>query len=84
MERIKENAKNDFINMIQNSWTYNKLTQKEQKNLKNLLCSEHIENILKGTYKQRYEILYGIYYSFLIALDYKSIGWREKEEIPLF
>ena len=84
MERIKENAKNDFINIIQNSWTYNKLTQKEQKNLKNLLCSGHIENILKGTYKQRYEILHEIYYSFLIALDYKPTRWREKGEKPLF
>lgn len=82
MERIKENAKEDFINMIQNSWTYNRLTESERENLKDVFCN--IDNVLKGTYRQRYEILQAIYYSFLKALDYEPIGWREEEEFPWF
>lgn len=84
MKKIKENAKNDFINMIQNSWTYNKLTENEKENLKDIFYDIKTENALKGTYEQRYEILQAIYYSFLKALNYKPINWREKEEISLF
>lgn len=77
MEKIKENAKNDFIEMIQNSWTYNRLTENEKENLKDVFNSIRADNILKGTYKQRWEILNGIYFSFLQALNYKPVGWRE-------
>lgn len=83
MEKEKENAKNDFINMIQNSWIYNKLTENEKENLKDIFDNIITDNVLKGTYKQRYEIMQAIYYSFLKALNYNPINWRE-EEIPLF
>lgn len=73
----KENALNNFINMIKNSWTYAKLTKEEKE--KFFETMQHIEtrNILKGTYKQRWEILNTIYYGFLVGVGYSPINWRD-------
>lgn len=81
----KENVKEKFFEMIKNSWTYQKLTFKERENYIDLLYSAQVENCLKGTYKQRWNILQAIYHAFLMGLDYKPIGWREElDDIPLF
>ena len=81
----KENALNNFYEMIKQSWTYAKLTEHEKAQFKIVLYSRQVEKCLKGTYKQRWEILQAIYSSFLMALDYTPIGWREDlDEIPLF
>jgi len=84
-EQIKENALDNFYENIKKSWTYEKLTTAEINRLEKVLFSVQIENCLKGTYNQRYETLNAIYHSFLMALDYTPINWREEEEnIPLF
>ena len=84
-EQIKENVQYDYVNMIKKSWTYGKLTEKERNKLIEMIYSKRTENCLKGTYKQRWEILQIIYESFLMGLNYEPIGWREDtEEIPLF
>ena len=85
-EQIKENAVGNFYENIKKSWTYAKLTTAEKDRLENVIFSVQIERALKGNYKQRYEILNSIYHSFLMALDYNPINWREEkeEEIPLF
>lgn len=81
----KEKVRDNFINMIKQSWTYAKLTEEEKNRILKVLYSTQAERCLKGTYKQRWEILQAIYHSFLMALDYTPIGWREEqEEIPLF
>lgn len=67
----------DFLQMILCSWSYNKLTNEEKTKLCDLLYSSRIKNTLKGTYKQRWEILNSIYYSFLIGLGYSPINWRD-------
>lgn len=84
MEKVKENVLQDFINMIEKSWTYDRLTEKEKENLQAVFESVQITNALKGTYKQRWEILQVAYTSFLYALNYTATGWREQEETPLF
>lgn len=81
----KENVLEDFVKMTEQSWTYEKMTQKEKDRLTEVFYGGTIENSLKGTYKQRWEILQAVYYSFLMGLDYTPIGWREDlDEIPLF
>ncbi|MGN1326910.1 MAG: hypothetical protein ACI4VQ_02335 [Clostridia bacterium] len=80
----KEKVKEKFWEMIKNSWTYSKLTKNEKTKFETILFSEQTENCMKGTYTQKWRILQAIYHSFLIALDYKPIGWREEEESPLF
>lgn len=84
-EQIKENATGKFYENIKKSWTYERLTTEEKNRFEKVIFSTQIQNCLKGTYKQRYEILNSIYHSFLMALDYTPIGWRENtENIPLF
>lgn len=84
MKKNKNYVKEDFIKMIENSWTYNKLTKKEKENIMDILYSGITEKALKGTYEQRWKILQLIYYSFLIALDYQAINWRENKDVPSF
>ena len=80
----KENVKENFIKMIQDSWTYDRLTSKEKENFTEMIYSKQIDDTLKGTYKQRWQILGAIYHSFLMALNYNPTNWREKEKVPLF
>ena len=65
-----------FQNVIKKSWTWNRLTEEEQKRFIDMDVFDKI----KGNDKTRVEWLNTIYHSFLSALGYKSIGWRETEE----
>ena len=84
MDKDKMKAKSDYINMIQKSWTYNRMTDKEKSNCIKALSDSNIF----GSYKQRYEILHNVYTSFLYALEYNDFcaGWREpvNNDRPLF
>lgn len=72
-----------FQNVIKKSWTWNRLTEEEQKRFIDMDVFDKI----KGNDKTRVEWLHTIYHSFLSALGYKPIGWRETEkekEMPKF
>lgn len=71
-----EKLNSNFDNMIKNSWTYNRLTKEEKNRLLNAL--ERSKDVVKGTYKQRWEILQAIYSSFLVGCGYNGFNWREK------
>lgn len=73
----KEKTFNDWYDMIKKSWTYEKFTEEEKEHLNNILTSIQVKNILKGTSKQRWNILQAIYYSYLIGLGYNSPTWRQ-------
>ena len=77
MEIKKENALQEFITMIQNSWTYEKMTGWEKDKIKNILNDERIEKALKGNTKARWEILQAIYFTYLQAIGYTDFNWRE-------
>lgn len=72
----------EFRTMISHSWTFERLTEKEKERIMIVLSEKDFRTMraLKGTKQQRWNILNAIYSSFLIVLDYKPIGWREKEE----
>lgn len=77
MNKPKEQAQADFIAMTRNSWTFQRMTQKEQEAaIQALLCSE----MLKGSYKQRYSALNAVYRAFLLGIGYDGPQWREQEE----
>lgn len=77
----KEKAKDDWYDMIKLSWTYARLTEDERNRLANTI--KFVK--LFGSYDQRWEILQSVYFAFLNALDYKSVGWRETDQdVPLF
>lgn len=70
-------VENYFQNIIKKSWTWQKLTEEEQKRFIDMNVFDRI----KGNDKTRVEWLNTIYQSFLSALGYKPIGWREEAEI---
>lgn len=72
----KENAYKDYISMMKESWTYNRMTQEEQKNVGAAL--ELSRESLHGTYKQRYNALQAIYHGFLCGLGYSGGAWRDE------
>lgn len=65
-----------FQNVIKKSWTWEKLTDEEHKRFIDMDVFDRI----KGNDKTRIEWLNTIYHSFLSALGYQCIGWRETEE----
>ena len=65
-----------FQNIIKKSWTWNRLTEEERRRFIDMDVFDRI----KGNNKTRVEWLNTIYDSFLSALGYKPIGWRETEE----
>ena len=78
MEKVKENVFVDFHDMIRNSWTFQKLTEKEQNQICYLILDRRTSENIKGTYKQRWGALNALYYAFLIALDYNNDpNWRK-------
>lgn len=72
----KELVKNDFLSMIYNSWTWQRLTDTErQRFLKVFEMSKPI-----GNYKARWEQLNILYHAFLMGTDYQPLNWRESEQ----
>ena len=70
-------VENYFQNVIKKSWTWQKLTEEEQKRFIDMNVFDRI----KGNDDTRVEWLNTIYQSFLSALGYKPIGWREEAEM---
>ena len=69
-------VENYFQNVIKKSWTWQRLTEEEQKRFIDM----NVFDKIKGNDKTRIEWLNTIYQSFLSALGYKPIGWREETE----
>lgn len=65
-----------FQRVIKKSWTWDRLTEEEREKFINMDVFDQI----KGRTETRVEWLNTIYTSFLTALGYKPIGWREIEE----
>ena len=83
-ERImkpKEQAIADFNEMIRRAWPVERFTEQERENLNKMLCWMEQGNRLSGNYNQRWEQLQSVYQSFLFALDYKAVGWREAARV---
>lgn len=83
MEQEKIIILAQYRSMIIESWTFQKLTEEEKDRLLNkVLTPDNVQlrEALKGRRGHCWDILQNIYHSYLIALDYKPINWREKEE----
>ena len=78
MNKDKSNAYNDWFSMVFKSWTWDKLTQKEKDVFIDLAIQSDHEKVIKGDYKNRWQILNTLYHAYLLGLGYKSIGWREE------
>ena len=73
----KIEIKNKYLDMIFQSWTWDRLYKEEKDRFIELINSEHILKLLKGTPAARWNILNGLYESFLIGVGYTPVDWRE-------
>lgn len=75
--RTKEQAKQDYLDMIKQSWTWAKLTQQEKDKFLELLEHPCSAVVIKGSYEQRWQACEAIYHTFLEGLGYTPLDWRE-------
>ena len=83
MAKYSNAVENYFQNVIKKSWTWNRLTEEEQRRFIDM----DVFDIIKGNDKTRVEWLNTIYHSFLCALGFSDnpCTWRDAEEnIPQF
>lgn len=76
MKKDSNAVENYFQNVIKKSWIWARLTEEEQQRFIDMNVFDRI----KGNDTTRVEWLNTIYQSYLTALGYKPIGWRETEE----
>lgn len=76
MNKNKENAVNDYIEMVRRSWTFGKMTDDEKSRCIDVLTDVTVFNI-QGTYIQRWNALHAVYNAFLVGIGYNSFNWRE-------
>ena len=69
-------VENYFHSVIEKSWTWKRLTEEERQRFINMDVFERI----RGDEQTKIEWLCTIYHSYIEALDYKPIGWRETAE----
>ena len=79
MEKIKENALEDYIEMIQESWTYDRMNDTEKQQCIDTLRTIRTTSALKGNYYARWNILQAVYGAYLSGLGYNGGSWRENE-----
>ena len=79
----KQEILQKFLEMIENSWTFQKMTELEKAKLFDTFSNVQINNVLKYTEKHCWEILQVIYTSFLAGLGYTDFNWRN-ENNPKF
>lgn len=81
MKKYSNAVENYFKNVIKKSWSWEKLTDDERQRFIDMDVFDKI----KGNDNTRIEWLNTVYQSFLAALKFTSIGWRETEkDLPKF
>lgn len=80
MKKYSPVVEDYFQNVIKKSWTWERLTQEEQQRFIDM----NVFDKIKGNDQTRVEWMYTIYQSYLTALGYKPIGWREELQTPKF
>lgn len=83
MTKDKKEAITNYTETLKESWTWNRLTEKEKNKFIELVTSIYgkTDRVIKGDFKTRWNILDTIYYSFLIGLGYEPLNWREPIEV---
>ena len=75
----KELAKQEWLEMIEKSWTWARLTEKEREHFKGLLEHPCSSVVIKGNYEQRWEACEALYHTFLEGLGYDPLEWRDAQ-----
>ena len=75
-KNLHEVTNNYFQNVIKNSWTWQRLTEKEKQRFYDL----DIFHEIKGNKDTRKQWLFTIYAGFLAGCGYDGSKWREENE----
>lgn len=84
MTKTKENAAQDFLEMIKKSWTWERLTKEEKDQFMKawetvtIAWTGNGESAVKGTYKHRWRICNAMYHMFLAGVGYNNSNPRWK------
>lgn len=70
----------DYLQMIQSSWTWARLTDKEQKTIRDQLIEWWDRGKIQGNYDARWNVMQMAYSFFLDGTGYAPCGWREPED----
>ena len=76
----KELAFCEFCDMVKKSWTFGRMTAREQADCLATLQWVHDQGMLRGTFNTRWSILQAVYHAYLSGLGYDAFGWREDGE----
>ena len=77
-EKIKENATQDFLDMIFKSWTWAKMTKEEKDIFIEQINHIRSKEAIKGTYQQRWIVLQALYGMYLQGIGYgNNPKWRD-------
>ena len=76
MNKPKEKAFPDFMEMTRQSWTYQRMTEEEKRRCEEALTSKQAKEI-RGTYIQRWYSYNAVYRAYLIGISYDGPLWRE-------
>lgn len=79
----KENAYFDFVEIIEKSWTYNRLTEPEKENCLKAIKWAKEQCLLRGNYAARHDQLNALYHAFLLGVGYTGAFWREADKSAL-
>ena len=79
----KNLAQQEWLDMISKSWTWLRLTVEERAKFVALFAHPQSNAVIKGNYEQRWEACEALYYTFLVALGYDPLNWREGEDNPV-
>ena len=73
---MEKSVLDKFIEMIEASWTYNKMSKMEKKRCIELLRDMKTEKSLKYTDNHKWDILQAVYAAYLQGLGYDGSEWR--------
>jgi len=79
-----EPAVKDWLDMIQKSWTWGKLSEEERKDFLTLLDHPQSNQVIFGDYEQCKNACEALYYAFLCGKGYtrNPIDWRDNRAMP--
>ena len=77
-KKPKENAIDEFVDMVRKSWTFGRLTTSERDAL--FEAFEFAGRHLRGDFDARWATLQAVYNAFLLGVGYTAFNWREVEE----
>ena len=75
----KNLAQQEWLDMIKKSWTWAKLSAEEQEQFLGLLEHACSRVVIKGDYEQRWDACEALYFTFINALGYDPLHWRESQ-----